>query len=643
EEERKKNLIELINKKKESLTDLDVLYTAKDWFLQNVQLEMSSQNEEGALKNFKSKKDRLEQKFQEVLYSIGKPDILEKAIALNTLQEYITKEENLLKNKLQACETEIAELELQKELKNLVHTLEDGKACPVCGSLDHPSPINLEKKEIEEKLEILKEEQFSIKEKQDLLKSAETKALSFWEEKRELEKEIKAKEGEYKLSSKKLEEHKKLFQWEIFKDFGKDQFDRSIQKERNLRNEIEAEEKQLETLIESLEEDRKEIRDKKEEVILLKAELRSIYSNINELEKTFQYLKLDRVAEKTIEDLVYKKRQLEDEKDNLEKDYQATTEALHSINSSLLRKEGIFQQKESQRLEQAELINESYKTLQIELEKSSYIITRVKEILSSIISIESEEEKLKKYKESKSKLEHRIQEITNEYDFSSYSGELYLLKETKLIELKESLNQLRTELGRMKQEERNLKENLSKIEELTLLKKKLEVREIDLLELRSLFIGKGFVNYVSGLYLRNICEIANTRFYRLSGQCLKLELNENNEFLVRDFLNGGKLRSVKTLSGGQFFQASLCLALALSEHLRSLYGDSGRFFFIDEGFGSLDKQSLSVVFETLRSLWKEGKIVGIISHVEEMQNDIHTFIRVVKKEKEGSVIYNSWE
>jgi len=72
--------------------------------------------------------------------------------------------------------------------------------------------------------------------------------------------------------------------------------------------------------------------------------------------------------------------------------------------------------------------------------------------------------------------------------------------------------------------------------------------------------------------------------------------------MIRDFMNNGELRHIKSLSGGQTFQAALSLALALSENIQRNAGVDQQFFFLDEGFGSLDKESLQVVFDTLKTL-----------------------------------------
>ena len=135
--------------------------------------------------------------------------------------------------------------------------------------------------------------------------------------------------------------------------------------------------------------------------------------------------------------------------------------------------------------------------------------------------------------------------------------------------------------------------------------------------------------------------MANIRFHRLTNNQLSLQLNSANEFEILDYLNDGKPRSVKTLSGGQVFQVSLSLALALAESVQSLSKSNKNFFFIDEGFGTQDTDSVNVVFETLQNLQKENRIVGIISHVDELQDRIPVSLTVVKDQQKGSVILDN--
>ena len=169
-----------------------------------------------------------------------------------------------------------------------------------------------------------------------------------------------------------------------------------------------------------------------------------------------------------------------------------------------------------------------------------------------------------------------------------------------------------------------------------------QLRAENIKTMKSLFKASGFVNYISSVYLQNLCNAANDRFFKLTRQKLSLEITEDNNFQVRDFMNSGKVRSVKTLSGGQTFQAALSLALALADNIQKITESNQNFFFLDEGFGSLDKESLSIVFDTLKSLRYENRIVGVISHVEEMQQEIEVHLRVVNSEETGSKIWESW-
>lgn len=119
---------------------------------------------------------------------------------------------------------------------------------------------------------------------------------------------------------------------------------------------------------------------------------------------------------------------------------------------------------------------------------------------------------------------------------------------------------------------------------------------------------------------------------------LSLQINENHDFEIIDYLNEGRPRSVKTLSGGQAFQVSLSLALALAESVQTNLKAGRNFFFIDEGFGTQDGDAVNIVFETLNHLHKENRIVGIISHVEELKERIPVALNIVKDEEKGSQI-----
>ena len=103
------------------------------------------------------------------------------------------------------------------------------------------------------------------------------------------------------------------------------------------------------------------------------------------------------------------------------------------------------------------------------------------------------------------------------------------------------------------------------------------------------------------------------------------------ELNVIDHYNGSE-RSVKTLSGGESFQASLSLALGLSDEIQSSAGGIRLdAMFVDEGFGSLDEESLNQAMRALNGLTEGNRMVGIISHVSELKERIEKKIVVTKR------------
>ena len=108
------------------------------------------------------------------------------------------------------------------------------------------------------------------------------------------------------------------------------------------------------------------------------------------------------------------------------------------------------------------------------------------------------------------------------------------------------------------------------------------------------------------------------------------------ELDVIDHYNGTE-RSVKTLSGGESFKASLSLALGLSDEVQSMAGGIRLdTMFVDEGFGSLDENSLDQAMNALMSLAEGDRLVGIISHVSDLKRRIDRQIVVTKQRSGGS-------
>jgi len=137
-------------------------------------------------------------------------------------------------------------------------------------------------------------------------------------------------------------------------------------------------------------------------------------------------------------------------------------------------------------------------------------------------------------------------------------------------------------------------------------------------ELENLFKGKKFVEFIARTQLSYIAREASAKLRDITRGRYALELNGEGDFIVRDDFNGGVRRATHTLSGGETFLTSLALALALSSHIQ-LGRASLEFFFLDEGFGTLDAETLEIVIDSLERLHSEKLTVGVISHVEELK------------------------
>ena len=150
--------------------------------------------------------------------------------------------------------------------------------------------------------------------------------------------------------------------------------------------------------------------------------------------------------------------------------------------------------------------------------------------------------------------------------------------------------------------------------------------------------------YIQTTYFDRIVARANVRLMKMTGGQYDLKRRKTADTMrgqtgleldVIDHYNGTE-RSVKTLSGGESFKASLALALGLSDEIQMSTGIQLDTLFVDEGFGSLDPESLNQAYSTLAGLTEGNRLVGIISHVTELKERIDKQILVTKEKSGGS-------
>ncbi len=216
--------------------------------------------------------------------------------------------------------------------------------------------------------------------------------------------------------------------------------------------------------------------------------------------------------------------------------------------------------------------------------------------------------------------------------------------ESKKRKLLEEQKQWNIYVDAIKRTRRSLKEKLAKLNELST--EYGYVKDLD-------NVANGmnprrlvFEQYVLSTYFDEILRAANIRFLKMTDGRYEMSRVEtvsdgrsrdNLEIQVLDYYTG-KFRSVKTLSGGETFKASLALALGMSDVIQAFNGGIRvEALFVDEGFGSLDSESLDQACETLSTLVEKDRMIGIISHVPELRERIENQI-VVYKTNTGSEV-----
>ena len=146
-----------------------------------------------------------------------------------------------------------------------------------------------------------------------------------------------------------------------------------------------------------------------------------------------------------------------------------------------------------------------------------------------------------------------------------------------------------------------------------------------------------FLAYVLEEALRRLAADGSRHLRQLSQGRYSLEC-EGQEFSVVDHWNADARRSVKTLSGGETFLASLGLALALAESLASLsaadrVGEALESLFLDEGFGTLDPETLGQVVQAIEALQGGERMVGVITHLPELAEQMPARVSVGRSER----------
>ena len=529
------------------------------------------------------------------------------------------------------------QLKVQQQLAHFASELHDGKSCPLCGSLEHPHIVEFE--DVQSELNDIQQQIDSIENKKNLIQKKITEVEKILDRKTIFEEQLKSENETVKTLQNSIKNHSQSFIWEEFnaeneKDF-EERRDQSFAIEKQmeeLSKNIQNEQKTLEKERETLEKYKKALEDFKLEEGKKEEQIKTSQNNL-------KVLKWENFKEKSFSEIEISYQNLSKSNLETEEKYHLLSKKREDISPKLAEQKTIVSQVEKRISELQKEYSENLKLIENELlEQNFNEIEDVLQILVQEINVQEIRVKIQNFKVQFETLKNLISELETKLKDFSFDEEEFSTVENQFTWLENDLKIATASVVKIAAEIERLEKEFKKKEDLLKQHAQLEKRSENLKTMLNLFKGAGFVQYVSSIYLRQLCDHANVRFHRMTRNQLSLHLNENNDFEIIDYLNEGRSRSVKTLSGGQAFQVSLSLALALAESVQSNAKAEKNFFFIDEGFGTQDLESVNIVFETLTNLQKENRIVGIISHVEELKEKIPVSLNITKDEERGSLI-----
>lgn len=595
-------------------------------------------------------KETLKAKLEKVKYQQAElTELLKKQADLDKRQTNIAN----LQNKL-AAKTTISQ-EARAKARTLANQLADhyiavavkklqaGKPCPVCGSLDHPAPAKVS-------------EVAGIDEEQ--VEQAKQQA-------RELEDEVTALQARIDEINAENVERQSEFETKMQEFFEK--YPALEQSElTHLEVELAQTKHELTQEITALTDKEQEAVNLQEQQATLEQKIAQTQTKLTELNEQVQTAQLEKQTLVT---------QLAEKQAQLPAKYQTEQQAkaqlkiwqqkiaefethLADLNAhikqteqSLVAAEAKLTDAKQQAQELQQVIAQRQADLEAVCAAKGMTLAELKELLSQSAQLEH--------------LEQTLAEQQKEID--SIAGQVEILSKQVAGQKQPDLEQTNKELSQAKQVEAKLQQRVTELEhkyssntkcyqqvKALFEQQKAEFTQLgQLKELVDVVTGKGeqklgFERYILQTYLKEVLITANARLAHLTNGRYELCLNEDTgrgasstglELDIYDD-NAGKRRSVHTLSGGESFLAALALALALGEVIQKKSGGIEiEALFVDEGFGSLDQEALRVALETLQTIEGKNRMVGIISHVTELQAQLPYQLQVVTKGERSTLRY----
>ena len=546
-------------------------------------------------------------------------------------EEYTVVEKQVDHEKMQYNQME--KLYFRKQAGIFALQLKEDQPCPICGSLHHPHPAQIEKEDITK--EKLDQQAKKVKQQEHRLQDILQKILLSNQKKEMLVKQTKQLSSELNI------------QEEISKEIFIKELDHLSKDEKRMKKEyleLQDELKYIQKLKKSVALSLKDMSTYESKELKQAQSLDNIQVQIHQLSgKLDDSLRQYEIGEvnKNYQQVQKEYRQLSLEIETIQQDYEKVKNKyleiktkISSLNQQIIQEQEIYD----------ELDNKYHTALDAFINEEEFL-----NLKTQINQISILEKKYQDYLISLKSLNEQIISLENEVKDSTYV-DLSSLSET-IKEVNQQLREKNDDLEKLKIDY-SLKEKM--IKDIQKINQQLEKDEDTYqryLDLYNLASGKNnarvsIERYVLATYFENMLIYANVIMKQLSqGRYQLLRKDDagkgrSQQGLELDVFDqeSGNIRSIKTLSGGESFKAALSLALGLSRMVQDYAGGIElNTLFIDEGFGSLDSQSLDQAMNCLMELHHENKLIGIISHVSDLKDRIERQLVVERKQKQSVI------
>ena len=620
EENKKQNKEKEIADKESRLLNAEEFRSVRDWFAKNQRL-----NED--LARLRKENQDLCKKKTDCLAPFGdiSPDNPEAELQqrLQDTEEQISKAENLL-----------SDYNVKQALCQYSKALSSNEPCPLCGSLSHPHPAELA--DVDEHLKQIKSTIRDLKARKETLEKA-VASLDFYS------KQIQSKQEQINSLQQDIETHKRQFVWANY--LGKSSLeitqmeneDIKLQNElKELRSALAAIDRNIRKYSEALKQIENSVEQSRNALTKHQGRREELGKNLSE-EFVLQYAQVD-------------VNQLNEQRQKLLAVLEKRNAVLAERNAVLSKQNAVLFQREGER----NSCKQNLETIIGETDKCESEIERqiacggfqslesVRQILSSSFDEDDAQTQIDNFNRQMIEFSSQLAALSEQTSGKDRPAEENIKSDEQTLSQKEKeFKSCIANKGGIEKEINLFETKLSQKTVLEKEMKKAEARLDALNKLSQMFKGDKFIQFISTVYLEQLCAKANERLQIITNNKFAIRYWEEN-FEVIDNLNSGKTRSLKTLSGGQIFQASLCMALALVDTIRLNSDTREDFFFLDEGFGTQDNESIELIFKSLVSLRQENKIVGLISHSEILKEKISYNIAVRLDQNEGSLIENNY-